>query len=269
MNCPYSLETIVKECFKFKGDCIPDIYDIVFSCWHNDGEIWMIWYSTHVICMTLVKGEETLFGLIVPDFDMTIITSWNKMGSVKSHAKVKAINSSLVTNQWIVCTLFLCWNCPNFYSFIKRGTSEHLSIFRIDSNLHDIVIMVLIRIDFLPFLIPIKQFNGLIIRATENIRKSGVNCDASYEVNMLFYSYQFLLGIVIEHSQFVVIRSYYYPLLSWDKFSTSNRGLSDFKGPNLGLLIVIIDSHIPSIESNENPRKRRVKFNSFDSFWPC
>jgi hypothetical protein len=41
MYCPNSLETIVKECFKLKGNCVPDIDYTVLTCRHDDREVRM------------------------------------------------------------------------------------------------------------------------------------------------------------------------------------------------------------------------------------
>jgi hypothetical protein len=41
--------------------------------------------------------------------------------------------------------------------------------------LHDIVLMILVRVNFLPTFVPVNELNCLVIWTTDNIRKSGMH----------------------------------------------------------------------------------------------
>jgi hypothetical protein len=89
------------------------------------------------------------------------------MRSVKANTEVQAIDTRLMSYQGIVSISFLVGNGPNLDSFIQRSTSKHGWVLRIDGDLHDVVIMVLVRVYLLPAFIPVEQFDGLVIRTTE------------------------------------------------------------------------------------------------------
>jgi hypothetical protein len=58
--------------------------------------------------------------------------------------------------QRIVGISFLVCDSPNLDSLVERGASEHGRVLGVDGYLHDVVIVVLISIDLLPTLVPIK-----------------------------------------------------------------------------------------------------------------
>ena len=104
----------------------------------------MIRDSRHVVRVSLVKGEETLFSLVVPHLHVPVITSRHEMGTVESNAEVQTIHTCLVTNQTVVrVRLFVC-HCPDLYCLIKRSTRKHGGILWVDGYLHDVVLVVLI-----------------------------------------------------------------------------------------------------------------------------
>ena len=127
------------------------------------------------------------------------------MGSINCHAEVNTVDPLLVPNQRIVCSSFLCSYSPDLDSLIERSTSEHLWVFRVDSNLHDIVIVVFIRVDSFPLLVPIKELDGLIIRTTEHIRHLGMYCNVSNEVSMLFNGLELFTSVIVEDSKLVIV----------------------------------------------------------------
>ena len=71
---------------------------------------------------------------------------------------------------------------------------------------------------------------------------------------MFFDSLKFFTGVVVKNSDLGIISAYYNPLLPGYKFSASNWSISNLKRPDLSLLVIIEDSDVSGIESNEHPR---------------
>jgi hypothetical protein len=82
---------------------------------------------------------------------------------------------------------------------------------------------------------------------------------------VLINNLKLFTGVVVVNSDLRVIGSYYYPLLPCHELSTSHRTVGDFEGTDLCLLVVIKDSNVACIESNEHPRKSRVQLDRLDS----
>lgn len=74
-----------------------------------------------------------------------------------------------------------------------------------------------------------------------------MHCQVPNEIGMLIDYLQLLTGVVVVHSDLSIISSHYDPLLASNEFSASDWSISHFKRPNLGLLIVIEDSHVSSV----------------------
>lgn len=207
----------------------------------------MKWYCWHVVCVTLIKSEKALFSLVIPHFNMAIIASWNQMWSVKTLTKINAINSCLMSNQRIIGIGLLIGDCPDLNCSVQRCTSEHWWVFWVYCDLHDVMIMVFISINLLPSLIPIEQFDGLIIRATEQVGQLWVHSQVPDEIIVLIYHFQLFTSVIVVYSNFSVVCTHYYPLLTSHEFCASHGAICHFEWSHLRLLVVIEDSNIACI----------------------
>ena len=97
MECPDTFETIVQLLFKSIGESVPNIDDIIFASWEDDRDVWMESNSSDIVLVTIIKSEQALFGLIVPDFDLSVIASWHQMRSFMIMTEVNAVYSCLMT----------------------------------------------------------------------------------------------------------------------------------------------------------------------------
>ena len=75
MQGPYSLETVVEGLLGSVGDGVPDIDNIIFSCREDDWDVGVEQDRCYIVRVTIFEGEETLLCLVVPHFDLTIITT--------------------------------------------------------------------------------------------------------------------------------------------------------------------------------------------------
>ena len=114
--------------------------------------------------------------------------------------------------------------------------------------------VILIGINLSPRLIPVEELDGLIIRATEDIGQVWMHRKVPDEVCVLIHDLKLLTGVVVIHANLCVISSHYDPLLSRHELSASNRGISDLEGPDLCLLIVVVNDDGTCIEPDEHPR---------------
>lgn len=113
---------------------------------------------------------------------MSIITSRYQVGSIESNAEIYAVDSCLVTNQRVISVCFFVSDGPYLNSSIEGGASKHAGILRVDGYLHDVVFVVLIGVDLLPALIPIEEFDCLIVRATQHVWELGMHGKVPDEV---------------------------------------------------------------------------------------
>jgi hypothetical protein len=187
------------------------------------------------------------------------------MRSVKANTKVQAIDTCLMPYKGIISVSLLVSDGPDFDSFVQRSTGKHRWVLRIDGDLHDVVIMVLVRVYLLPAFIPVEQFDGLVVRTTEQVRQLWVHCKVSDEISVFIYHFELLTSVVVVNSDLRVISAYHYPLLPCHEFSASHWSVRHFKGSDLGLLVVIEDGDIACVECNKNPWKGRMELNGLDS----
>ena len=165
-----------------KGDSVPYINHIILSSWKDDWKIGVEANCWDIICVAIfIEGIKTLLCLIIPDFDMTIVSSRYQVRAIERWTKVNAVDTCLMTYKRVVCAWFSSASFsgsrdgPDFDGPIERRTGEHICVFRIDSYLHDIVLMILVRVNFLPTFVPVDELNCLVIWATDNIRKCGMH----------------------------------------------------------------------------------------------
>lgn len=82
------------------------------------------------------------------------------------------------------------------------------------------MVVVLVGIDLLPILVPVIQLNSLIIRATQHVWQSGVDCHRSDEIGVFFDCFKFLARIVVVHADLRVVRRYDNPLFANDELGS-------------------------------------------------
>jgi len=54
---------------------VPDIDDVIFTSREDNWNIWMESNSGDVVLVTIIECKQALLGLIIPHFDLSIITS--------------------------------------------------------------------------------------------------------------------------------------------------------------------------------------------------
>ena len=91
------------------------------------------------------------------------------MGPFVIMTKINAINSSLMSDQTEICSTLRCADCPYLDGLVERGRREHVCIFWVDGQLHDIMFVVIICVNAVPILIPIKHHNSIIVTTAQNI----------------------------------------------------------------------------------------------------
>lgn len=203
-------------------------------------------YRWYVICVSIfIKGIETLLCLIVPDLDMSIISSRNQVRTIKRRAKVNAIDTCLMTYKGVVCTWFptasfsWSWYGPYFNSAIERSTCEHICVFWIDSYLHNVMLVIFIRVNLLPAFVPINKLYCLVIWATDHIWKSWMYSKIANKISVFINNFQLFTSVIVVYTNLCIISTNNDPLFSSDKLSTSDWSIRHFKRSNLWLLVVI------------------------------
>ncbi len=259
-----------------ESDSVPNINDIVFSSWENDRKIGMEAHCWNVVRVAIfIKGIKALLGLIVPHLYMAVITTRYQVRAIKGWAEINAIYTCLMTYKRVVSTGFSrssfswSWNGPNLDSSIERSTRKHVWVLGIDSHLHNVMFMILVRINLLPILVPIYQLDCLIIRATYNIWKCRMDCKVSNEVSVLINYLQFFTCVVVVYTNLCIISSDNDPLLSRDELSASHWSIGNFEGSHLWLLVVIKYDHSASIQTDEDPGQSGMKFDALDTLRPA
>ena len=179
--------------------------------------------------MSLVESEQALLCLVIPDLDVSVVPTADQLRSVEAGTEVNAVDSGLVTEQAVVGARFLSCHRPNLNRLVEGGTRKHRRVLRVDCHLHDVVVVVLVRVRPLPVLVPIKKLNSLIIRATQDVWHLRMNCKISNEIRMLVNSFQFLTCVVVEDTDLLVICTYNDPLLPSNKLSAADWSIRDFK----------------------------------------
>ena len=131
------------------------------------------------------------------------------------------------------------------------------------------MLVILIGIYLCPRLIPVEELDGLIIRATEYIWQVWMHRKVPDEVCVLIDDFKLLTCVVVVDANLCIISSHYDPLLSRHELSASNWGISDLEGPDLCLLIVVVNDHGASIEPDENPGQRGMQLDTLDALRPA
>ena len=80
-----------------------------------------------------------------------------------------------------------------------------------------------------------------------------MHCQVSDKVCVLIHHFQLLTGIIVVNTNLCVISANHDPLLARHELCTSHWSISNFKGPNLSLLIIVEYNNSSGIESDKDP----------------
>jgi hypothetical protein len=100
-------------------------------------------------------------------------------------AEINAVDTSEVTIQAKVGVVLSCRHCPNFNGSIERCRCKHISIFGVDAELHDIMLVVIERIDLIPVVLPAIHHNPVIVTTTKHVWESWMHHDVTDEIGVL------------------------------------------------------------------------------------
>jgi len=214
----------------------------------------------------LVEGVKALTRLVIPNLHDSKVITRDDLGLVWVAAEVYAVDSSFVPSKGVVGCCLLRPDCPDFDFLVQRGRSEHRGILRIDGKLHYVVVVVLVRVNYLPVFIPVVHFDRVVIGTGEHVGLRGVHHDVSNVVSMLLYRLYFFCSVVVENPNFVVICAHYKPLFTCYKFCAPYRRVSNIKSSHRSLGIIVVDYDASGVECDDNPRQGWVKVDRFDSF---
>jgi len=214
----------------------------------------------------LVEGVKAHTRLVIPNLHDSKVITRDDMRLVWVTAEVYAVDSSFVPSKGVVGCCFLRPDCPDFDFLVQRGRSEHRGILRIDSKLHYVVVVVLVRVNYLPVFIPVVHFDRVVIGTGEHVRLRRVYHNVSNVVSMLIYHLYFLGSVVVENPNFVVICTHNKPLFTCYKFCAPYWRISNIKSPYRSLGIIVVNYNASSVECDDNPRQGWVKVDGFDSF---
>lgn len=111
-----------------------------------------------------VESVEAHTCLIIPHFNNSVIVARNKMRLLLVFRKIKTVDACFVATESVVCSCLLGSESPNFNSFVKRSRGKHGSVFGIDCELHDVVLMILETINFCKVFLPVEHLDCVVIR---------------------------------------------------------------------------------------------------------
>jgi hypothetical protein len=89
--------------------------------------------------------------------------------------------------------------------------------------------MILVGINFLPSLVPIEELDGLVVGATEQVRKGRMHGEISDEVVVFVHNFELLASVVVVYSNFRIICAYHDPLLARHELSATHWSIGDLK----------------------------------------
>lgn len=142
-----------------------------------------------------------------------------------------------MADQRIIRVSFGCRDMPYLDCLVKRSRCKKIRVFWIQTHIHNVVFVVVIRVDFFPIFFPIPQFDRQIIWTRKYIRKSCVNYEAPNVILMSLNFFNKLGGVVVKDVHVSIICSNHNPLLFDQKSSTSDGSFKNFKLLNAGLWV--------------------------------
>ena len=130
--------------------------------------------------MTL-KGLNTSFRLVVPDFDEFVVACCDEIGFIRGVVVVDMVDSLIMGIQSVV-------RCgggegPNFYGTIEARGCKCVRVFWVDSERHDIVCVAFEYPSTFPILVPIPELDSHVVRTGQYEGLSGMNSNTSNVTN--------------------------------------------------------------------------------------
>ena len=102
----------------------------------------------------------------------------------------------------------------------------------------------------------------MIIRTGEHVWQLRMHHYISNEVCVIINDLELLTGVVIEDPHLRVISTDNDPLLARNEFRASDWGIRHLEGSDLGLLVVVVDCHVPCVERDQHPRQSWMQLNT-------
>ena len=113
-------------------------------------------------------------------------------------AEIETVDTRLMADQSVVGGRFSRSYSPYLDSLIEGCRSKHGGIFGVDLELHNVVLMIDKRVNFLPILVPVKHADGVVIRAREDVWLALVNGNVPNVISVLLDRLDLLSRIVVE-----------------------------------------------------------------------
>ncbi|KAH3678848.1 hypothetical protein OGATHE_000117 [Ogataea polymorpha] len=78
-----------------------------------------------------------------------------------------------------------------------------------------------------PIIVPIPKLDSVIVRRSQNVRSSGVDCNGPNVVRMSFKLSNAFTSIIVVNSNLKIVRTNDNPIFAGDEFPCSNRDIGN------------------------------------------
>ena len=99
--------------------------------------------------------------------------------------EINAVHTGSMAQQAVVGIALSRGDGPDLNGSIERSRGELVGVLWIDTELHYIMLVVFVRIHFLPVFVPIIHVDFIIVTTTENIWERRMHYQMSDEIGML------------------------------------------------------------------------------------
>ena len=97
MQGPDPLQAVIQGLLISVGEGVPDVDDIILAGGEDDWDVGVEGDSGDVVDVAIIKGEEALLGLVVPDFHLAIVPSRHEVRPFMIMAEVNTVDTSLMS----------------------------------------------------------------------------------------------------------------------------------------------------------------------------
>ena len=218
------------------------------------------WY---ILCLTSMIDSH----LIIPNLDSFIIRSRENVGLITRGIIIDTVHTTLMSLQRIM--RHRRSQSPHLNGTVQTRTGEGIRVLRVELDHHDIMLMALKVLRAVKVLIPIPEFDGHIIRATEHVGEGGVDLDEAHVVGVGLEFLHLLHGVVIVDAEFHVVGGGDEPLLASDEFGAADGEVGELEGFGAGSGLVVPDHDLAGVERGEGPWFRWVDVDRFHPVGCC
>ena len=148
---------------------------------------------------------------------------------------------------------------------IQRRGGKRIAILRVELDLHDIVSMTFKDLGALESSIPVPEFDRHVIRGGQDIWQGRMDFQRPNVISVRIEFLNFFHGIVVEYTYAHIITRCEEPLLANDKFGTSDRQFTNFKGLDHASSFIIPNHDIAGVQGSQHPWFGRVNINALDA----